>query len=64
MKKSIGWYTGAVCMIVIPILQVVVLARHINRLPDDWIGIGLQITTIMLFICAIFGFYFQWRNKE
>jgi EamA domain-containing membrane protein RarD len=64
MEKSIGWYIGAVCMMVIPILLVVLFARHVNRLPDDWVGIGLYITAIILFICAILGFYSHWRNKE
>jgi hypothetical protein len=49
------------------ILEAVGTARYIPRLPDDWVGIGLYITTSLLFAIATFGFYVKWiqeRRKE
>ncbi|HEY88084.1 MAG TPA: hypothetical protein G4O06_08755 [Dehalococcoidia bacterium] len=49
---------------VVSILQVVGLARYISRLPDDWVGIGLYIATIIGFLLAGMGFTIQWRQEK
>ena len=46
------------------ILQVVGLVLYLNRLPDDWVGIGLYITTIVAFALVAAGFYIQWRRQK
>ena len=46
------------------ILQVVGLVLYLNRLPDDWVGIGLYITTIVAFALVAAGFYTQWRRQK
>ncbi len=64
MKKSTGFFIGAACLMVVSILQVVGLARYISRLPDDWVGIGLYIATIIGFLLAGMGFTIQWRQEK
>ena len=64
MKKSTGYFLGAACLVVVSILQVVGLARYVNRLPDDWVGIGLYIATIVGFLLAGMGFSIQWRKEK
>lgn len=64
MKKSAGFFMGAACLVIASILQVIGLARYINRLPDDWVGIGLYIATIIVFLLAGTGFSIQWRKEK
>ena len=65
MKKSNpkGWLIGAVALNCACIFQVIGLTRYIERLPDDWLGIGLYIITIIAFGLAALGFFIRW-NKE
>lgn len=42
-------------------LQVIGLVRYIQRLPEDWIGIGLYSVTAIAFAIAAVGFLIQWR---
>jgi hypothetical protein len=64
MKKSTGYFIGAACLAVASILQVVGLARYVDRMPDDWVGIGLYIATIIGFLFAGAGFSIQWRKEK
>jgi hypothetical protein len=50
---------GGIGSAVACILQIIGLVRYVGRLPDDWVGIGLYIATIVAFAVAAFGFYAQ-----
>jgi hypothetical protein len=43
---------------------VIVVARLANRLPHDWVGLGLYATSAFLFVICAFGFYIQWKKEE
>ncbi|MFC1861315.1 hypothetical protein ACFLYL_03470 [Chloroflexota bacterium] len=62
-----GFLIGMVITAMACILQVIGLVRYLQRLPDDWVGIGLYGTTIVALVIVTFGFYVQWKrqgNKE
>jgi hypothetical protein len=42
-------------------LQGIALARYLDRLPGDTIGIALDIVIILAFLLVTFGFYTQGR---
>ena len=46
------------------LLQIVGLIRHVSRLPEDWIGIGLYATTIAALAAGALGFYARWRKDK
>jgi hypothetical protein len=46
------------------LFQIVGLVRYLGRLPDDSLGIGLHILSIILFaVCAI-AYYIQWMKEK
>lgn len=46
------------------ILMVVGAARYVDRLPRDWVGIGLYIAAAVGFAAAAFGFYVNSRREK
>ena len=57
--KMIAWCATLACL-----LQVYALCRYVNRLPDDWIGIGLYIITIYAFAAVSVGFFIQNKKQK
>ena len=55
---------AAIFMAIMGVLQIVGLVRYLDRLPEDWIGIGLYILTIIAFVVASFGFYTKGRTEK
>jgi hypothetical protein len=53
---------AATFMIVACALQIFGLIRHVERLPSDWVGIGIYFVCIVAFVLAAFGFYSQGRE--
>jgi len=51
-------------MAVAGILMAVALARYVNRLPDDWVGIGLFSAAMIGFLIALVGFLVRWREER
>jgi putative effector of murein hydrolase LrgA (UPF0299 family) len=51
-----------VASLVAALLQGVGLLRYVERIPQDWVGIGLYIVTALTFVLAAFGFYTHWRR--
>lgn len=51
-------------MAIMAVLQIFGLVRYLDRLPEDWIGIGLYIVTIIAFVIASFGFYAKGRMEK
>jgi len=45
------------------LFQIVGLIRYLNRLPDDWLGIGLYLVTIIAFALGAIGFFVQSRKN-
>jgi len=62
MRKR--YVTMAISASIACILQAIGLYRYINRLPDDWLGIGLFITTLIIFAIAAIGFFMKWRKTK
>ena len=54
----------AIVAVLACILQVVGLLLYLNRLPDDWVGIGLYIATIVAFAIVAAGFFIQWKRQN
>jgi hypothetical protein len=44
------------------LLQIFGLIRHVERLPEDWIGIGIYIVSIIAFAIASLAFYSKARE--
>ena len=64
MDKFKGFLAGAVFAAVACVLQIVGLIRYLQRLTDDWIGIGLYMATTIAFALAAHGFHAQWKRKS
>lgn len=45
------------------LFQIVGIIRYINRLPDDWLGIGLYLATIVAFSMAISLHFIRSKNQ-
>ena len=50
--------SGAACL-----LQLISLVRYWRRLPDDWLGIGLYLVSIVGFALGAIGGYIQWTKE-
>ena len=62
--KVKGFLLVAVLAIVACVFQVVGLVRHLDRLPEDKVGVGLYIATIVAFALVAVGYYAQWRRQK
>lgn len=45
------------------LLQVIGLIRYIDRLPEDYVGIGLFSFTAVAFAIVAIGFFIQWQKR-
>jgi len=64
VKNPRGYLFAALCSAVAFLLQVIGTIRYISRLPDDWVGIGLYVTTAVLFAVIAVGFCGKWRSER
>lgn len=64
MKRSTGLLIAAYCFIIVTVLQAILLGRYVDRLPHDWVGIGLSGAAIVGFALAATGFLIQWRRQK
>ncbi len=62
-SRSRGFVIASVIAVVACVLQIIGLLRYIERLPNDWVGIGLYVVTIIAFALVAFGFYVQARKQ-
>jgi hypothetical protein len=62
-SRSRGFLIGSVIAAVACIFQIIGLFRYVERLPDDWVGLGLYLVTIIAFALVAFGFYVQSRKQ-
>ena len=62
-SRSRGFLIGSGIAAVACILQIIGLLRYVERLPDDWVGLGLYFVTIIAFALVAFGFYIQSRRQ-
>ena len=60
MNRSRELWVPAVLFTVGFALEVIGTVRYVRRLPDDWIGIVLYVTTTVLFAVLAVGFYLRW----
>jgi len=63
-KNYRGYLVGAVIMIAAAALQLIGFLRYLDRLPDDLVGLGLYVVTIIALVISALGFYIQWREKS
>jgi hypothetical protein len=64
MKNSNSSRFATIFMVIAALLQIFGLIRYLDRLPQDWLGIGIYIVTIVAFVIASFGFYSKGRRQE
>lgn len=64
MKKSSRKLFIALCLTAACIVEAIVLLRLINRLNDDWVGIGIYSAALVAFAIAAIGFYIQWHREK
>jgi hypothetical protein len=64
MKNTGSFRFASILMAVAALLQIFGLVRYLDRLPEDWVGIGFFIVTIVAFVVASFGFYVRWRSEK
>ena len=58
------WLMAAICSLIACLLQIIGLVRYLNRLPEDRVGIGLYIVTIVAFAIGAVGFYIRWQGEK
>jgi hypothetical protein len=63
MKDSQFFLNATVFMVIITLLQVFGLVRYMDRLPQDWVGIGIYILTIVSFVIVALVFYSRGRKQ-
>lgn len=63
-KRSTSLLTMGVCSTIAFILQAIALARFVDRLPDDLVGIVLYSVTLVAFAILPFGSYIRWRKER
>ena len=63
-KKSTGLLIVTVCLAIAVILQAIGLARYVDRLPDDWVGVGLYSAALVGFAIAAISFFIQWQKGK
>lgn len=59
MSKKRLWRITSTCAVVACLFRVVGLIRYLDRVPGDWIGIGLYVVTIAAFAVGAVGSYIQ-----
>jgi hypothetical protein len=64
VKNPQGHLFAALCSAFAFLLQSIGTVRYVWRLPDDWVGIGLYLTTAVLFAVIAVGFYGKWRSER
>ena len=64
MKKSSRKLFIALCLTAACILEAIVLLRLIDRLSDEWVGIGIYSAALVAFAIAAIGFYIQWHREK
>jgi hypothetical protein len=62
MKHAGSFRFASIFMAIAVLLQIFGLIKYLDRLPEDWAGIGLYIVTIVAFVIASFGFDVKWRS--
>ena len=63
-KTSTRLLIVAVCLAIAVILQATGLARYVDRLPDDWVGVGLYSAALVGFAIAAVSFFIQWQKEK
>jgi hypothetical protein len=64
VKNPQGYLFAALCSALAFLLQGIGTIRYVSRLPDDWVGIGLYVTTAVLFAVAAVGFYGKYMSER
>ena len=64
MKNPRGYLFAAMVSGFAFLLQGIGTIRYVSRLPDDWVGIGLYVTTAVLFAVIAVGFCGKWRSER
>ena len=63
-KRSTGLLVMGVSSTIAFILSAIALARYVDRLPDDLVGVVLYSITLVLFAILAFGSYIRWRKER
>jgi hypothetical protein len=63
-KRSTGLLIMGVSSAIAFILSGIALARYVDRLPDDLVGVVLYSITLVLFAILAFGSYMRWRKER
>jgi hypothetical protein len=61
-SRSRSYRLASLIAIIACILQIIGFLRYVERLPEDWVGIGLYLVTIVALALVAFGFYIQSRK--
>jgi hypothetical protein len=64
MNRSKRSWVPAVLFTIAFILQSIGTVRYVRRLPNDWVGIVLYVTTTVLFAVVALGFYLRWLKER
>ena len=64
MKNPRGYLFAAMVAGFAFLLQGIGTIRYVSRLPDDWVGIGLYLTSTVLFAVVAVGFYAKWMSER
>jgi hypothetical protein len=64
VKNPRGYLFAALCSGFAFLLQGIGTVRYVSRLPDDWVGIGLYLTTAVLFAVIAVGFYGKYMSER
>ena len=59
-----AYLIAGLCSILACLFQIIGLVRYLNRLPEDSLGIGLYILSIIAFTIGAMGFLLQWSKAK
>lgn len=61
--SSRGYRIASAIAVIACVVQIIGLLRYVDRLPEDWVGIGLYMIIIVAFALVAFGFYIQSQKQ-
>ena len=67
MRKAKSLLATAMVLTGAAFLQLIGACRYVERMPDDYVGIGLYVAILAFLTIAALGFFMEWakvKHKE
>ncbi len=64
MRKAKIWLVTAMVLTIAAFFQLIGACRYVERMPDDYVGIGLYVVILVFLTIAALGFFIEWAKEE